>query len=125
MLDTVTISGYGTYFEAVTCEQYVRKRWGGIGILVATLLTRAAEIVSAVDDGIVMHGHDETVESVIKLDGIGGCESEVVAFAFPTYVCLFLKNLEDSQVQKIQETAQWMCQTFRPHPAALRMSRFS
>jgi tetratricopeptide (TPR) repeat protein len=44
MLNTVTISGYGTSFEAMSCEEYVSKRWGSIGVKVATFLTTAANL---------------------------------------------------------------------------------
>lgn len=127
MLNAVTISGSGTRFEAITCEQYVRKRWGNIGTQVATFLTEAAKLVSFGDDGNVIQARIQTVERE-KLDYESESPSDLIAYAFPSHVCLFVQNLVDSQVQEIQDIAQWMCQTFRPlpsklnEPGALRMS---
>ncbi|KAG9565582.1 hypothetical protein KCU71_g5193, partial [Aureobasidium melanogenum] len=132
MLETVTISGYSPCFEAMTCEQYVRKRWGSIGIQVATFLTEAAQLVqNNTFDDLGTQVQIQKIELVIKQDDLDDSTSEVVAFAAPDYVCLFVQNLDDSKIQKIQETAQWICQTFRSLPlksndlGALQMSRFS
>lgn len=131
MLATITISGHGACFEAMTCEQYVYKRWGGVGIQVATFLAKAAELVSTTDVSSETEAQGQTVKLVIKLDDIRNYTGEVFAYAFPSYVCLFVRGLDDPQVQEVQEIAQWMCQTFRPVPSkpnelsALWISRFT
>ncbi|THW86471.1 hypothetical protein D6D18_07518, partial [Aureobasidium pullulans] len=130
MLNTVTISGHGTSFEAMSCEEYVSKRWGSIGVKVATFLTTAAELVpTTLDDKFAAQIQGQELGSVIKLDSDDDRTSEVVAYAFPAHVCLSLQDLDDSQVRRIQEIVQWMCQTFRPlsvkasHSGTLQMSR--
>ncbi|KAH0010628.1 hypothetical protein KCU78_g10290, partial [Aureobasidium melanogenum] len=130
MLNSVTVSGKGTCFEAMTCERYVRKRWDSIGMQVAIFLTEAAELVSAVDDDLKSQARVHTIELVIKLDHISDISVKVVAYAFSSHVCLFVQNVGEAQVQEIQDIAQWMCQTFRPLPnksndsGALQMSSF-
>lgn len=115
MLNIVTISGYGTRFEAMSCEEYVSKRWGSIGVQVASFLTIVAEPTPTSDDDEPMaQTQVRMIRSAIKLDRIGDRISEVVAYAFPSHVCLFVQDPDDSYVREIQEIVQWMCQTLRP-----------
>lgn len=109
MLNTITISGHGTSFEAMSCEEYVSKRWGSIGVKVATFLTTAAELVSTLDDEFAARIQGQEFGSVIKLDSIDDRTSEVIAYAFPSHVCLSVQDLDDSEVREIQEIVQWMC----------------
>lgn len=98
-LDSISISGRDSRFEALSCKTYLQKYWGNLGVRIASLLLTAAAQVC-------WHKGETITPPVDDKD-------RLVVFAFPTHVLLLTKHQDTYLDSRFCEIAQWLCQTFR------------
>ncbi|TIA33725.1 hypothetical protein D6C78_07349 [Aureobasidium pullulans] len=106
LLDNLTITGHGTQFQGMTCDQYVRKHWGDLGHQIACLFFDAAKLVQ--NTGI------QRISSIVMTAPGRSPLGKITAYAFTDHIYLGMQALTASEVFQIQCITGWLCQTFRP-----------
>ncbi|TIA56853.1 hypothetical protein D6C77_06621 [Aureobasidium pullulans] len=98
-LDTISISGRDSRFEALSCKTYLRKYWGNLGVRIASLLlTAAAQVYENKGETITPPVYDK---------------DQLFLYAFPTHVLLLSNHADIYLYSQSREIVQWFCQTFR------------
>ncbi|THX40019.1 hypothetical protein D6D10_03819 [Aureobasidium pullulans] len=98
-LDTISISGRDSRFEALSCKTYLRKYWGNLGVRIASLLlTAAAQVYENKGETITPPVYDK---------------HQLFLYAFPTHVLLLSNRANIHLYSQSCEIVQWFCQTFR------------
>ncbi|THX14240.1 hypothetical protein D6D13_03348 [Aureobasidium pullulans] len=101
--DTITISGCGAVFEAMTCKQYLARSWGDLGIKVANMIL---EFISTTrEDACISQSNDPHTKPVITHSEIDGKIGEALAYAFQSHLYLIhsghITGLQASRLAEI------------------------
>ncbi|THZ40631.1 hypothetical protein D6C90_05793 [Aureobasidium pullulans] len=128
LFNTVTISGSDTSFQAMTCEQYLIYHWNNHGIEVADWVIEAALLASRTRDGASgALSNDGPAKTVIRWNDMGIENSDTLAYAMPSHLCLFIQGVPTPMARAVQDIVGWLCQTFRlievGHTTGVQLSR--
>ncbi|THZ16064.1 hypothetical protein D6C89_09435 [Aureobasidium pullulans] len=128
LFNTVTISGSDTSFQAMTGEQYLIYHWNNHGIEVADCVIEAALLASGTLDGASgALSNDGPAKTVIRWNDMGFENSDTLAYAMPSHLCLFIQGVPTPMARAVQDIVGWLCQTFRPieagHTTGVQLSR--